>query len=849
LGVVKVSRLEGLVLENAQAKNLVSEAQVSSARAAHEAALASGEPSNFFAHLAQQLDPSTRASVREIYQTALRDEFGGETVATEPPQPSPSGRDTVPPRSQLATVAEPPSVVGESLPSIPGYRLEDELGRGGMGVVYRAVNEASGERVALKVLLAGAKATSEDLIRFRTEAEAAERLQHPHIVALLEHGEANGNPYMVLDYIEGEDLESRISRGKLEPADAVEIASGLADALSCAHEQGILHRDFKPQNVLLDREGHPLLTDFGLAKLRGDAAPTLSLTQTGMMLGTPAYMAPEQANAERKHIDERTDVYGLGATLYHMLTGRRPFSAPTLASLVVKILNEPPPRPRSLVPDLDPALETIVLKCLEKERSDRYPNARSLQRDLNRWERNLAIVAAPPTLVTRAQRVARRNPAAVGAGAFAVLMLLVALVFGYRSMRAEAELAQLQGVDEETDPGSPTPSESPEEQPSGTREPAPIEQPAEEQPADPQESAPIERPAEASPSPVEQPSEPATHEPAEAPEQEPQDVEPLTPAPEEPVLPPRLPAVKPVPVAPDNKPLQGMEPPAPILRRIRRLESGRPAHGFAPTWEEAREEARALNLPIAVLALGPQARLGNDSSSSYLEVLRERTVLVLAQPPHRFARPVEPCDLYPGLACKDHIGNILSAVVSAGFGENPQESSEGRARRRKPLKAKKGPRDPHFKGLFLFVPLQDHLSPVTLVATGGSHKKADFPLNLGGVGAALDRAQGKIGPSPLLEALRVLSPHLYTVDRLHALDPELGVADVGESARILRGYVEDPSPPGIWSRHALRELCSLSIQRARERGSLEEELPLFWQHFGAEPACSVMLRAAESRIR
>lgn len=265
----------------------------------------------------------------------------------------------------------PPSTLGP-------YRIVAELARGGMGVVYRALDPRLEREVALKVILPEA-VDPDGLLRFRAEAQAAARLRHPHIVGLLDVGQDHGHPYLVMDLIEGESLQARLEReGPLPHDEVVRIAGALAGALTYAHLEGVLHRDLKPQNVLLDRRGQPLLTDFGLARMLDRES---RLTQTGEVLGTPVYMAPEQATGGE--VDLTTDVYGLGGLLYAMLTARPPFAAGqgVLATLAA-ITTERPSPPRSIVPGVDPALEALCLACLAREPAQRPADAAAVGRRL-----------------------------------------------------------------------------------------------------------------------------------------------------------------------------------------------------------------------------------------------------------------------------------------------------------------------------------------------------------------------------------------------------------------------------------------------------------------------------------
>ncbi len=258
--------------------------------------------------------------------------------------------------------------------------LLEELGRGGMGVVHRARQASLGRVVALKRLLQGASAPPSDVARFRAEAEAAARLEHPHIVPVYAVDSHDGQPYLVMKYVEGTTLSKRLAEGPLPPVDAARLLAPVARAVQFAHEHGILHRDLKPSNILIDRDDQPFVSDFGLAK-RIDA--DLSLTQSGVILGTPSYMAPEQAASDRGPVGPRSDVYGLGAILYHMLTGRPPFQAASPLETLLLVLEQDPVPPSVLNPRANPDLEMVALKCLQKSPDQRYPSAAALAADLD----------------------------------------------------------------------------------------------------------------------------------------------------------------------------------------------------------------------------------------------------------------------------------------------------------------------------------------------------------------------------------------------------------------------------------------------------------------------------------
>jgi WD40 repeat protein len=301
------------------------------------------------------------------------------------------------------------------------YELVRELGRGGMGVVYLARQGGLDRLVALKVIQAGAHAGPRQRQRFRIEAEAAARLQHPNIVQVFEVGEHDGLPYLVLELVGGGGLDQKLQTGPFEPREAARLLEALARAVQHAHERGVLHRDLKPANVLLTADGAPKVADFGLAKrLDEDSGPTAS----GTLLGTPSYMAPEQAGAPGSPVGPAADVYALGAILYESLTARPPFRGASAAETVRQVVADDPVPPRRLRPRVPRDLETICLKCLAKEPARRYASAAALAADLGRFLRHESVRARPVGPPERLRKWARRRPAAA---ALVLLGLLTGL--------------------------------------------------------------------------------------------------------------------------------------------------------------------------------------------------------------------------------------------------------------------------------------------------------------------------------------------------------------------------------------------------------------------------------------
>jgi len=301
------------------------------------------------------------------------------------------------------------------------YELLEEIARGGMGVVYKARQASLNRIVALKMILKGVLATPVDVARFRAEAESAAALDHPHIVPIHEVGEHEGQQYFAMRYVEGTTL-ARAPR-QLARAE-VDRLLDVARAVHFAHQRGILHRDLKPSNVLIDPAGSAFVTDFGLAKRTGADA---SLTETGQPVGTPRYMAPEQA-AGRKDLTVGVDVYSLGVILYERLTGRPPFRGDNMLEVLRQVRETDPPRPSSILPNLDRDLETICLKCLEKDPGRRYASAEALAEDLDRWLKGEAIAARPVGRQERAWLWSRRNPALATAGGLTLAALVAVAV-------------------------------------------------------------------------------------------------------------------------------------------------------------------------------------------------------------------------------------------------------------------------------------------------------------------------------------------------------------------------------------------------------------------------------------
>ncbi|MEO2020870.1 MAG: protein kinase, partial [Pirellulaceae bacterium] len=326
------------------------------------------------------------------------------------------------------------------------YELLEEIARGGMGVVYKARQVSLNRIVALKMILAGQLASEEDVRRFRSEAEAAANLQHPSIVRIYEVGTIDGQHYFSMDFIEGHSLADQAVLEPMEMEEAARLVSQVATAIEYAHQQGILHRDLKPHNVLMDAKNQPWVTDFGLAKrIEGQS----DLTGTGQVLGTPSYMPPEQACADAAAVGPTSDVYSLGAILYELVTARPPFKAQTPLDTLLQVLGEEPVAPHSLNGSVPVDLETIILKCLEKDPRRRYQSAQELAEELGRYLAGEPIQARPIGQWERAWRWCRRKPTLAALyGTAATLMLILGIggtmvaVQQSRNARQETSLRQ-----------------------------------------------------------------------------------------------------------------------------------------------------------------------------------------------------------------------------------------------------------------------------------------------------------------------------------------------------------------------------------------------------------------------
>jgi serine/threonine-protein kinase len=316
----------------------------------------------------------------------------------------------------------------DASPGAPGadfgnYELVEEIGRGGMGVIWKARQKDLDRVVAIKMILSSHLASTMQVDRFVAEARAMAKLHHPHVVRIHETGQVHGQHYFVMEYIAGPSLAAALARGRLPREKAAELVATVARAVEHLHGQNIVHRDLKPSNILLDTDGLPYVTDFGLVKLLD---PGSHVTTTGAIVGTPAYMAPEQAAGRAEEVGPRSDVYSLGAILYECLTGLAPFKGETALETLLQVMESEPPQPRQLDPDIPRKLEMICLKCMEKDPAERYSSAAAVAKDLERFLEGEEVEARPPGVWSGLRRWARREPALVSRlGALLIFTMIV----------------------------------------------------------------------------------------------------------------------------------------------------------------------------------------------------------------------------------------------------------------------------------------------------------------------------------------------------------------------------------------------------------------------------------------
>ena len=347
--------------------------------------------------------------------------------ATLPMDPlTPAQAPTLPPAEANVVQAGTVPPIGTKVQYFGDYELNEEIARGGMGVVYLARQVTLNRRVAVKMILADHLADETTVKRFYTEAEAAANLKHPNIVSIHEVGSHNGQHYFSMDFIDGENLAERAKGKPLAVREAAEIVKTVAAAIHYAHQRGVLHRDLKPSNVLIDKEGRPHVTDFGLAKLiHSDSM----LTQSGDLMGTPSYMPPEQATGRQDQVGPHSDVYALGAILYELLTGRPPFQSSSSMDTLLQLMQVEPVEPRRRNANVPPDLDTICLKCLEKSPGHRYHSAGELAEELGRFLNQQPIHARPASFVRKLVVWTRRRPGQLAAIAALVFSGLVGGVY------------------------------------------------------------------------------------------------------------------------------------------------------------------------------------------------------------------------------------------------------------------------------------------------------------------------------------------------------------------------------------------------------------------------------------
>ncbi len=367
-----------------------------------------------------------------------------QRVAPQPAETQAAPEETLPPPTGRAAFAEsdatltpghevrlPPPLPSDGAGGIAtgasfgDYQVIETIAKGGMGIVFKARQRKLNRIVAIKMILAGQFADKTEVDRFYSEAEAAATLSHPNIVAIHEIGEVQGQHFFSMDYIEGHSLTEMVRENPLTPRRAAEFLRTIAETMQFAHDRGIVHRDLKPSNVLVDRQQRPLITDFGLAKHVSNQS---QITISGAIVGTPSYMPPEQAEGKGDQIGPTSDIYSLGAILYELVTGRPPFKAATPFETIRQVIQDEPLSPRLVNPGVPKDLETICLKCLQKEQSRRYETSQNLADELGRFLRGEPINARPINRLARFWRLCRRYPVTSSAIALALLLLVMTAV-------------------------------------------------------------------------------------------------------------------------------------------------------------------------------------------------------------------------------------------------------------------------------------------------------------------------------------------------------------------------------------------------------------------------------------
>ncbi len=348
---------------------------------------------------------------------------------------------------EVQTTVNRTEKTAESSKVFGDYEIIEPIAEGGMGIVYKAIQKSLNRIVAIKMIKSGQLATASEVQRFKTEAAAAARLDHPNIVPIYEIGEQDGIYFYSMRYIDGQNLSMLINKSPMNQKRAAKILSAIARAIHYAHQHGVLHRDLKPTNVLIDKNGEPLLTDFGLAKLLEQQE---SFTQSQAVFGSASYMSPEQALGKTAEISVSSDVYSLGAILYEMLTGRPPFIGRNFVETIKQVIDSEPVKPSEINPKVDPELEIICLKCLEKQPEHRYGSAGELAVELERWLNGEPILAKPATRLQKIKKWAKRKPAI----ATLVALLIIVATFGisgvlwqWREAIAAKQIAEQKAID------------------------------------------------------------------------------------------------------------------------------------------------------------------------------------------------------------------------------------------------------------------------------------------------------------------------------------------------------------------------------------------------------------------
>ena len=385
-----------------------------------EDVLDSSHGANTAARLEQAIrdNPDLESELRQLAATAqVADDLAVFQSGVLSDVPNPQQSRTIRPTTDTSDRSDESSSASAIGTRIGDYELLEQIGRGGMGVVYRARQAALDRDVALKMIPNAEFAASDDLARLRLEALAAGQLNHPNVVPIYDVGDHEGHPWFCMKYVDGETLNTRLLQGPLDPQEAVRLLLPIVEAIQTAHTEGILHRDLKPSNILIASDGIPFVTDFGLAKRTsrptdssaGAPRADASITQTGAIIGTPAWMSPEQAAGQTAMIGPSSDIYSLGAILYAMLTGRPPFQAATPFETLLMVIEQEPTSAHMINNTVDADLEMIVTRCLQKPQDLRYSSAGALATDLKAWLNHEPVSARSSTITSILMRLFRES--------------------------------------------------------------------------------------------------------------------------------------------------------------------------------------------------------------------------------------------------------------------------------------------------------------------------------------------------------------------------------------------------------------------------------------------------------